>query len=373
MNPPVIDRVGVLLVNLGTPDAPTTGALRPYLRQFLSDPRVIDVNAIGRWLLVNLIIVPFRSPKSAKAYQRVWTADGSPLMLHGLGLTKGIEEALEDVPVALGMRYGNPSIASAVAHLAEKEGCDRIVVLPLFPQYSSAAWGSAVEEVHRVAGERPVVPSIATVPPFFEHPAFIDAQAATMRTAIDEVQPDHVLMSYHGVPERHCTYTDFGQQHCMKKEDCCATLVAANRACYRAQCLASSRALARALDLSPEQWSVSFQSRLPGAPWIKPFTDEVVEELPGKGVKRLVVACPSFTADCLETIEEIGMEARDEFLEAGGEAFALASCVNATEAWVDGCVRLLAENGVPVSGGAASPARSRGSTDGDASQEGASV
>lgn len=331
---------GLLLVNLGTPDAPTTGAVRTYLAEFLSDPRVIDINAAGRWLLLHGVILRTRPAKSAHAYQQIWDKDrGSPLLYHSQDLAAAVAARLGDGwAVALAMRYGNPSITAGLAELAT---CDRIVVLPLFPQYASSSTGSAVEAVYAAASRGAHVPSVAVVPEFFDDPGFIAAFAAVGRPVLDELRPDHVLFSFHGLPERHMTAIDrSGGQHCLQRADCCATITDVNRRCYRAQSYATAAALARALDLADGTHSVSFQSRLGRTPWIQPYTDVVLPELAQRGIKRLAVMCPAFVADCLETIEEIGMRARDQWQALGGERLELVPSLNATPAWADAVTAL---------------------------------
>ena len=333
-------KTGVLIVNLGTPDAPTTPAVRRYLREFLSDPRVLDINPVGRWLLVNLIICPFRSPKSAEAYQQVWTPEGSPLLVYGHALTAALQARFPDVPMQLAMRYQNPAIEAGLTALRD-QGCDRVVVFPLFPQYASSSTGSALEEIYRVAGEQWNTPWIQVVPPYYDDPGFIEAMAVIGRAHLARQAPEHVLFSFHGLPERHCTKSDLSGQHCLKKADCCAVIVEANRNCYSAQCVQTGHALAKALGLGEGDYTICFQSRLGRTPWIKPYTDEVVAELGKKGVKSLAVFCPAFTADCLETLEEIGMRGVEEFQEAGGETLELVPSLNAHPAWAEAAAGLI--------------------------------
>jgi len=337
---------GLLLVNLGTPDAPRTAEVRAYLREFLSDPRVIDLPAPARWALVNLVIAPFRSSRSAEAYRKVWTEAGSPLLVHGLALRDAVRARLgAGTPVELGMRYGRPSIGTAFRAL-RGAGADRIVVLPLFPQHSSAAWGSAVECVLELAAGEENVPSLAVVPPYFDHPAFVDAQADVARPALAAFRPDRVIVSFHGLPERQIRRGDESGRHCLASADCCARMVAANASCYRAQCFATARAVARNLGLADDAYEVAFQSRLGRTPWIRPWTDERVVALARSGVRRLAVLTPSFVADCLETIEEIGIRARESFVGAGGEDLLAVPCVNAHPSWADGAVRLARDAGL---------------------------
>ena len=322
---------GLLLLNLGTPDSPNTPDVRRYLREFLMDPRVLDINGLSRWLLVNGVIAPFRSPKSAAAYKTVWLPEGSPLLVYGLALKEAMQQALgQGYKVALGMRYGKPGAAGA---LAELDGCERIIVLPLYPQFASASTASSLAQINELAAKMAVPPPLQIIQDFYDHPAFIHAQAELAREAV--AQADHVLFSYHGVPERQLQTTDHGS-HCLAKDyACCAKIVPANRHCYRAQCQATTNALIQALKLDPEHTTQSFQSRLGKTPWIQPFTDEVLPDL-AKTVKTLAVLTPSFTADCLETIEEIGDRASEQFVQAGGETLLRVPCVNATQPWVDG-------------------------------------
>jgi len=330
-----VTRTGLLLLNLGTPDEATTPAVRRYLAEFLADPRVLDINPVGRWLLLHGIILRTRPAKSAHAYRQIWTERGSPLLFHSRDLAAAVQARLGDRwQVALGMRYGAPSIASAYAEL-RAAGIDRIVTLPLFPQYASSSTGSALEELFRIAAREENVPPLDVVPAFFDEPGFVDAFAAVGRPVVDALAADHVLFSFHGLPERHMRKGDPTGHHCLASESCCATITAANRNCYRAQSYATARALAAALELDAARWSVSFQSRLGRTPWIHPYTDVVLDELAARGVKRLAVFCPAFVADCLETLEEIGIRARDQFRRAGGEELVLVPSLNATPGWAE--------------------------------------
>ena len=332
---------GLLLINLGTPASTDVPDVRRYLAEFLSDPRVIDINPVGRALLLHGIILRFRPKASAEAYRTIWTERGSPLLFHTVDLAAKVAERLgPSCQVVTAMRYQQPSIEAGMQALAEA-GVDRVVALPLFPHYSSAAWGSAAEEVYRVASAGWNVPCVQLVPPFYDHPAFIEAFAEVGRARLDDFKPDKVLFSYHGVPERHCTKSDLTGAHCLKRADCCDALVKANRNCYRAQCYATTRALAEALGLSAEQHEVSFQSRLGRTPWIQPYTDVRVVELAQAGVKRLAVYSPAFVADCLETLEEIAIRAKEDFQAHGGEDLLLIPSLNAEDVWADGVVRMV--------------------------------
>ncbi len=333
---------GLLLINLGTPDEPTTPSVRRYLREFLSDPRVVDINPVGRALLLNLFILPFRPKKSAAAYRAVWDASrGSPLLYHSVDLAAGVAARLGDGwRVELAMRYGTPSIADAMARLS---GCTRVVVLPLFPQYATSSTGTAVVKVMEIAATQWNVPAIDVVPAFFADPGFVDAAVAVAKPALAAARPDHVLFSFHGLPERQIQKTDATGAHCLKSATCCDTL--ANPSCYRAQCYATARSLVARLELAPGSYTVCFQSRLGRTPWIQPFTDHVIDALAKQGVKRLAVLCPAFVADCLETVEEIGIRAVEQFKAAGGSELVLVPSLNATPAWIDAVAALAERHG----------------------------
>lgn len=322
---------GVLLLQLGTPASPKTGDVRRYLREFLSDPLVIDLAAPARWLLVNAIIAPFRAPKSAAAYQKIWGDEGSPLLFHTKALAAGLSDSLgEGYHVEVGMRYGAPKMQGALARLVDA-GVDRILAVPLFPHDAQSSSGSAearVRELHAALGEG--APPLEVLGSFPTDPGFIDSVAEVARPVLDDFGAEYVLFSYHGLPERHIRKADPSGRYCLESADCCAALGSANRGCYRAQCHATTRAVSAALGLDPAKVSTSFQSRLGRDPWIQPFTDFVLPELAEAGVRRLAVLCPSFVADCLETVEEIGIRGRDQWQECGGEALALVPCVNAS-------------------------------------------
>jgi len=341
---PVSDNpTAVLLLNLGTPDSPAVADVRRYLREFLSDPRVLDLNPVGRWMLLNLIILPFRPAKSARAYQSIWGEgdNGSPLLFHSRGLTEGVRGALgPDYVVELGMRYGSPSIPSALTKLLAAHPA-KLVVAPLFPQYSSAATGSAVERVYEILGKAWNVPAIETVPAFYDDPGFIASFTQVARPHLDAFRPDFVLFSYHGLPERHVRKSDPTQRHCLAKPGCCDVIGPANQYCYRAHCFATTRALAASLALPAERHSVAFQSRLGRTPWIHPYTDLVLPELAKAGKKRLAILCPAFVADCLETVEEIGIRAKAQWHALGGEDLLLVPSLNAQPVWIDTVARMV--------------------------------
>ena len=325
----------VLLVNLGTPDSPSVGDVRRYLREFLSDPRVVDMNPVGRTLLLHGVILRTRPRKSAAAYAKVWTEEGSPLLLESEKLRDAVADELGDAfHVELAMRYAEPSIRSVLRRLLANAP-NRLVVVPLFPQYATAATGSALARVFEVLAEHEAgaLPEVHTVPAFYADPGFVASWAAVGRERIQAFVPDHVLFSYHGLPERQILPLDPSASQCLAKPDCCEALSAANHACYRAQCFATTRGLAQALGLEATRSSVSFQSRLGRTPWIRPYTDIVVQELFQQGVRRLAVLCPTFVADCLETLEEIDIRLREQWRELGGEDMLLVPCPNAHPTW----------------------------------------
>ncbi|HUQ06509.1 MAG TPA: ferrochelatase [Kofleriaceae bacterium] len=340
---------GLLLINLGTPDEPTPAAVKRYLREFLNDPRVLDMNPVGRTLLLEVVILPRRPKLSAHAYQQIWDKErGSPLLYHGKDLVAAVAARLgSEWRVELGMRYGSPDIAGALDRLIAAE-CARIVVIPLYPQYASSSTGSSLDHLYTLAAKKNNVPPLAVVPSFFADDGFLAAAAAVARPRLDALAPEHVLFSFHGLPEHHMRDGDpTGGKHCLASPSCCDAVAGPSRDCYRAQCFATARALAARLALADGAWTVSFQSRLTKVPWIKPYTDEVLPELAKKGVKKIAVLCPAFVADCLETLEEIGIRAAEQWKKDGGETLELIPSLNSEPAWVDAVVKL-ATRGVVV-------------------------
>jgi len=330
------DRTGVMLINLGTPELPTSGAVRRYLRQFLSDERVIDLSAPARWLLLNLFILPFRPKKSAGAYRKIWTDRGSPLLTNPQDLCAKMSAAWRDkARVRFAMRYGTPPI-TAVLEAFRAEGYERLIAVPLYPQYASSSTGSCLAELYRAAAGLWNVPALSVLPPFYGDPAFTASLATVAREALgDLARYDHFLFSFHGLPERQVVKCDLGEgAWCLARPDCCEQIASPNRYCYRAQSVAAARALANALHIPAERYDIAFQSRLGRTPWIRPYTDELLAELPKQGVKRLAVLVPSFTADCLETLEEIAIRGKESFIAAGGESLDLVPSQNAHPAFV---------------------------------------
>jgi len=347
------DATGLLLINLGTPDSPRTADVRSYLREFLMDPRVIDVAGWKRWLIVNLFILPFRPRRSAEAYAQVWTERGSPLMIHAVALAEKVRKRVgPGVQVELAMRYGNPSIGAALERF-RSSGVGRIVVFPMYPQYSSATTGSTVEKICDEAGRRWNTPYLQMVPPFYDHPAFLDAAALAAGPVIERVRPEKVFMSFHGLPERQVRRGDDSGRHCLANPDCCAQIGEANKDCYRAQCFATARLLAERLGLSADRYVVCFQSRLGRDPWIRPYTEQTLVEYARGGCRRAVILSPAFVADCLETLEELGIRGAELWKENGGELLELAPAPNADDGWADAVLSIVRDSSHWLDPGAA--------------------
>jgi ferrochelatase len=326
-------KVGVLLVNLGTPDDPGTSSVRRYLKQFLLDGRVIDVPWFFRQVLVRGIIAPFRSFSSAKLYKELWTERGSPLKYYGYEVEKLLQDKLGDSTIVkLGMRYQNPSIESALLEL-RKANVDKIVVFPMFPQYASASTGSALQETMDIVSKWLTIPEIAFISSYHDQPTMIKVYAENAKKH-DLAKYDHFLFSFHGIPQRQLIKSDCNN-HCLKTEGCCDKLVDANKMCYSAQCYDTAYRIADEMGLSRDQYSISFQSRLGRDPWTEPFTPDMLKKLYADGHKSLLVFSPSFTSDCLETTIEIGFEYKEDFEEMGGEHLDLVESLNGNPMWVD--------------------------------------
>jgi protoporphyrin/coproporphyrin ferrochelatase len=331
----------ILLINLGTPESPSVADVRKYLTQFLNDPRVIDLSWIKRKLLVNGIIVPLRAPKSAKEYARLWKLNNgtSPLMEHGINLKNKLQKLYpENVTVELAMRYGSPSIPDVLARM-QKENYDSIVVVPLYPHYASSSTGTVVEEVMNVISKWWTIPDIRIVGQFYDHPAFIKAFAEVAKKYNPE-NYDHILFSYHGLPERHVDKVYFDAKPCAD-HNCEDEITKENKFCYKAACYETTRLLAKEMGVSIDKCSTSFQSRLGRDPWIQPYTDHVLEDLANKGYKNLLVFSPAFVADCLETLIEIGHEYKEQYIEHGGENLQLVESLNSNDVWVNALKEIL--------------------------------
>ncbi|HVS82153.1 MAG TPA: ferrochelatase [Pyrinomonadaceae bacterium] len=339
-------QIGVLLINLGTPDAPTPEAVGRYLREFLMDGFVIDVPKPLRWFLVNIMIVPRRKGQSAKAYQKVQLPGGSPLLVYTRELAEKVAARLavdgNDFVVEYAMRYGNPSIASALERLRTHD-ISRIIVMPMYPQYAESSYQTAVVETKKRAGEFGLADRLTFCPPFYQRADFIKACAGRVRDGVEAWPVEHFVFSFHSLPVRHLKRLDATQAHCLVRSDCCDTISAVNQNCYRAQCIFTARAIARELGLRDDGFTISFQSRLGKAEWLGPQTESVLSKLAQAGVKRVAVSCPSFVADCLETLEEIGIRARDNFIQAGGQELRLIPSLNSGLVWVETLVGWIRE------------------------------
>jgi ferrochelatase len=329
---------GILLVNLGSPDSPSVPDVRRYLREFLMDGRVLDVNWLARFCIVHFAILPSRPKQSAEAYHKIWTPAGSPLIV----TSKNVQAKLQarvDIPVELAMRYQNPSIPEVLRRVVEK-GVDELLVIPLFPHYAMSSYESAVERVKEVAAQMAPQMKLRVQAPYFEDGDYITALVGSAREYLERGF-DHLLFSFHGVPERQIQKSDPTGCHCLKAENCCEVASPAHSTCYRAQCFKTMAAFVKRAGVPKEKYSVSFQSRLGRTPWLKPYTDFELPVLAGRGVKKLLVISPAFVSDCLETLEEIGIRGRETFLGAGGKEFELIPCLNEHPLWVEALERMV--------------------------------
>ncbi|MEO7164658.1 MAG: ferrochelatase [Bdellovibrionia bacterium] len=336
-------RQGALLLNLGTPDAPTTVAVRAYLKEFLMDPYVLDIAFPLRWLLVNGAILPKRPAQSAALYRKVWTDQGSPLLTHLQDLKAKVQNQFHKLNeggwlIESAMRYGKPSIETALRSF-KAAGIDDVIVIPLYPQYSLAATESSVAKCTELFQK--IIPggTLSFVPPFYSQSIFIDSFVEVFKKSLINFSYDHLLFSFHGLPERQVKKTT--NNFCFSQDSCCSEITEANQNCYRAQCYATAKLLAKGLGIPGDKYSVCFQSRLGRTPWIRPYTDELYRELPKKGVRRLAVACPAFVADCLETLEEVQIRGREEFIQSGGEELKLIPSLNSSGSWVQAVADML--------------------------------
>ncbi len=334
-----MSKKGVLLINLGTPDEPSRAAVYRYLKEFLLDPRVIDIGTIPRHLLVRGIIAPFRSKTSAEIYQLLWTKEGSPLKIYGYQLQELLQKEIGDgYLVELAMRYQNPPLEKVLKKMLQ-DNVSELIIVPLFPHYASASTGSVYEEVMRILSKEWGIPPLRFVGAFYDHPDFIAAFVA--RTLEHDINSfDHILFSYHGLPVRQMVKAD-RNNHCQKTEDCCLTLTDKNQHCYSAQCYATTKALVKALDLKEGQYTSCFQSRLGKEPWIEPFTPKIIEQRAAKGDKKILCLCPAFIADCLETTVEISLEYQKLFEGFGGEKLQLVESLNNHPIWVKGLKNII--------------------------------
>ncbi|MBS1916193.1 MAG: ferrochelatase [Bacteroidetes bacterium] len=323
---------GIILMNLGSPDSTEVKDVQKYLSQFLMDGRVIDYPFLFRKILVDGIIVPSRAPKSAEAYKTIWTKEGSPLVV----LTKQLREALQkqvEEPVEIAMRYGNPTIESAYNNLLKKiPGLQEVIAVPLYPHYAMSSYETAVEHAKEVYKKNNYAFRLTFIEPYYNEQNYIHALSENIRPYLQQ-EYDHLLFSYHGVPGRHIRKSDPTGNHCLKTNDCCNVSSIAHQTCYRHQVFETTRLVTQQLNVPANKFSISFQSRL-GKGWLQPFTDVRLEEMPKEGIKKLLVVCPAFVSDCLETLEEIAMRGKETFMEAGGESYEMIPCLNVNPLWV---------------------------------------
>ncbi len=321
----------VLLVNLGSPDSTSTEDVRRYLKEFLSDDRVLDTWKPLQQFVLNCFILPSRPKQSAAAYKKVWTDEGSPLIVTSKNLQKLLQEKIEPT-VELAMRYGTPSIPDAIDRM-KANGVKNVFLVPLYPHYAMSSFETVVVKVMEEVAVRAPEMKVTTQQPFYNDPSYIEALYKSAKPYL-EGEYDHLLFSYHGIPARHLNKADSSNGHCNVVKDCCTTCSPAHSTCYKHQITKTTELFVKRAGIPDGKWSISFQSRLGREPWLTPYTDHVLEELPEQGKKKLVVMTPAFVSDCLETLEEIAMEGKEEFLKAGGEEFTAVPCMNEHPAWI---------------------------------------
>lgn len=333
---------GIVLMNLGSPDSTAVPDVKKYLNQFLMDERVIDIPYLLRLLLIKGIIVPRRAPKSAEAYKTIWTDKGSPLV----EITRQLQQALQkqvDVPVEIAMRYGNPTVKDSFDNLLKRDpGITDVIAVPLYPHYAMSSYETAVEHAKETYNKYRYPFTLEFVKPYYNNEDYINALAERMRPYLNK-EYDHILFSYHGIPQRHIRKSDITGSHCLKTTNCCDVESPAHDFCYRHQCFSTTKLVTQKLNIPSNKFSISFQSRL-GKGWLEPFTDIRLEQMPGEGIKKLLIICPAFVSDCLETLEEIAMRGKESFMEAGGIEYEMIPCLNVEPLWV-GTVGKLVEGG----------------------------
>jgi protoporphyrin/coproporphyrin ferrochelatase len=323
---------GIILMNLGSPDSTRVPDVRKYLMEFLMDGRVIDYPYLFRKLLVGGIIVPFRAPKSAEAYRTIWTEEGSPLIVWTKKLRDALQVIIEE-PVEIAMRYGNPDMKSAYENLLRRQpGLQDVLAIPLYPHYAMSSFETAVEFAKEVYSKNEYSFKLEFVKPYYKEPAYIHALAENIRPYLQQPY-DQILFSYHGVPGRHIRKSDPTGSHCLQSEQCCDMASVAHKTCYRHQIFTTTRLVTRQLNIPDSRFAISFQSRL-GKGWLEPFTDIRLEQLPAEGVRKLLILCPAFVSDCLETLEEIAIRGKETFVKAGGETYTMIPCLNTSPLWV---------------------------------------
>jgi len=324
---------GVLLVNLGSPDSPQPADVKTYLGEFLMDERVIDLPSLARTLLVKGIILNTRPKKSAKAYQKIWWEEGSPLIVLSKRLRDKVQKKVS-VPIALGMRYGNPSIQAGLEELHQK-GVTDVFLIPLYPQFAMATTETILVLAQALVEKHYPQMQLTTLPAFYHHADYIRVLANSIQEYLKDKDFEHLLFSYHGVPKRHIRKSDITKSHCKMDGRCCHTPSEAHQFCYSHQCYATTKKVAEYLELKAGTYSTSFQSRLGLDPWLQPYTDKTIASFAKKGVKKMAVVTPAFVSDCLETLEEIGMEAVEDFEDNGGEHLHVVPCINDRDDWVN--------------------------------------
>ena len=324
---------GALLINLGSPDSPDPKDVKRYLGEFLMDERVIDLPKLLRTFLVKGIILNTRPKKSAKAYKKIWWQEGSPLIV----LSKRLQEVVQkkvSVPLGLAMRYGSPSIEQGIKSLVDR-GIDEIMLIPLYPQFAMATTETILVLAEKIKNEKYPELDFTVLPPFYNHPDYVRVLSQSIQENLEHKKWEHLLFSYHGIPERHIRKSDITKSHCKIDKNCCQTTSKAHRFCYRHQCYETTRQVAEYLELKEGTYSTSFQSRLGVDPWLQPYTDQTIARFAKKGVKNMAIVTPAFVSDCLETLEEIGMEAAEDFEEKGGEELHVIPCINTRADWVN--------------------------------------
>jgi len=334
---------GIVLMNLGSPDSTKVKDVSRYLDQFLMDERVIDKSWLMRALLVKGIIVPFRAPKSAEAYETIWTKEGSPLVVFTRKLQQALQNKIEE-PVEIAMRYGNPSPEAAFEALLKREpGLEEVIAVPLYPHYAMSSFETAVEYAKEIYEKKKYSFKLSFIKPFYNEPHYLHALSENIKPYLSQAY-DHLLFSYHGVPARHIRKSDVTGSHCLQKENCCEVPSPAHDFCYRHQVIATTKAVTTQLQIPAAKYSISFQSRL-GKGWLEPFTDIRLEQLPNEGVKKLLVVCPAFVSDCLETLEEIAIRGKETFMNAGGESYEMIPCLNIHPLWVEAIAEWVSNTG----------------------------
>ena len=332
----------VLLMNLGSPDSTKVADVKKYLDEFLMDERVIDKPWLFRAMLVKGIIVPFRAPKSAEAYKSIWTEKGSPLIVISKQLRNALKKEIEE-PVAIAMRYGNPSVKAAFDELIEKNpDVEEVIAVPMYPHYAMSSYETAVAYAKEQYTKGGYKFKLTILKPYYKNEDYINALCESIKPHLN-ADYDQILFSYHGIPERHIYKGDITKNHCLKVADCCDVPSPAHEYCYRHQCWTTTKLVTEKLNIPKDKWGFSFQSRLGRDPWLKPYTSMRLEELPKEGIRKIVVVCPAFVSDCLETLEEMGIEGKEIFLHSGGEHFELIPCLNIHPLWVSALAKWIKE------------------------------